>query len=109
MRFQQLKHNPNNIIRKKLVKSGKNWITVSTLAIAGGLFLVGSPSTTVKADTVNNAVTTPTPDTTDNPVAIDSQTNQKQDVTPVSGQVSEPAAQPDPNATPSNGAGSAQH
>jgi len=108
MRFQQLKHNPNNIIRKKLVKSGKNWITVSTLAIAGGLFLVGSPSTTVKADTVNNAVTTPTPDTTDNPVAIDSQTNQKQDVTPVSGQVSEPAAQPDPNATPSNGAGSAQ-
>ena len=52
MRFQQLKRDPNNIMRKKLVKSKKNWVVVSSLALAGGLFLLGSP-TEVKADVVN--------------------------------------------------------
>ena len=53
MRFQQLNRDPNNVLRKKLVKSKKDWIVVSSLALAGGLFFIGS-STIVKADTVNN-------------------------------------------------------
>jgi hypothetical protein len=58
MRFEQLKHDPNSVIRKKLVKSKKNWIVVATLSIAGGIFLMGTPSMTVKADTIPTQVTT---------------------------------------------------
>ncbi|WP_164509439.1 SLAP domain-containing protein [Companilactobacillus jidongensis] len=51
MRFEQLKRKPNAILRKKLYKSGKNWIVASTLAFAGGMILLGSTQvTTVKAD-----------------------------------------------------------
>jgi len=51
MRFQQLKHDPNSVMRKKLVKSKKNWVVVSSLSIAGGLLLLGAPTTvSVKAD-----------------------------------------------------------
>lgn len=58
MRFQQLKQNSNYVLKKKLIKSKKNWVVVSSLALAGGLFLAGSPSVTVKADDVNNNVPT---------------------------------------------------
>ncbi|WP_125567390.1 SLAP domain-containing protein [Companilactobacillus insicii] len=50
MRFQQLKRDPNAVMRKKLVKSKKNWIVVSSLSIAGGLLLLGGPNTVAKAD-----------------------------------------------------------
>ncbi|WP_164505966.1 SLAP domain-containing protein [Companilactobacillus insicii] len=57
MRFEQLKREPNAILRKKLYKSGKNWIVASTLAFAGGMLFLGSaPGATVKAD-VNLSVT----------------------------------------------------
>ncbi len=52
MRFEQLKHDPNSVMRKKLVKSKKNWIVVATLSLAGGIFLMGTPSLNVKADTI---------------------------------------------------------
>ncbi|KRK80123.1 KxYKxGKxW signal peptide domain-containing protein [Companilactobacillus nodensis] len=69
MRFQQLKRDPNAVMRKKLVKSKKNWIVVSSLSIAGGLFLMGGPSTVAKADAATESTktevvapsTTPTP------------------------------------------------
>ncbi len=60
MRFQQLKKDPNSIIRKKLIKSKKNWVVISSLSIAGGILLLSSPAT-VKADTT---ATTPTTNTT---------------------------------------------
>lgn len=53
MRFQQLKRDPNNIMRKRLVKSKKNWIIVSSLALTSGLFLFSSP-TAVKADVTDS-------------------------------------------------------
>ncbi|WP_338232167.1 KxYKxGKxW signal peptide domain-containing protein [Companilactobacillus muriivasis] len=52
MRFQQLKKQSNVILRKKLYKSGKNWIVATTLALAGGIIL-GMPSMVVKADDVD--------------------------------------------------------
>ncbi|WP_334352016.1 beta strand repeat-containing protein [Companilactobacillus sp. HBUAS56257] len=55
MRFQQLKRDPNSIVRKRLVKSKKNWVVLSSLSIAGGLFLLSAPSVTVKADTVSGS------------------------------------------------------
>ncbi|TGD22550.1 BspA family leucine-rich repeat surface protein [Companilactobacillus suantsaicola] len=55
MRFQQLKRDPNSIVRKRLVKSKKNWVVLSSLSIAGGLFLIGAPFTTVKADTISDS------------------------------------------------------
>ncbi|WP_125588073.1 BspA family leucine-rich repeat surface protein, partial [Companilactobacillus jidongensis] len=58
MRFQQLKRDPNAVMRKKLVKSKKNWIVVSSLSIAGGLFLLGGPSTVAKADVATASVKT---------------------------------------------------
>ncbi|MDR4932401.1 SLAP domain-containing protein [Companilactobacillus paralimentarius] len=58
MRFQQLKHDPNTIEKKRLVKSKKNWVVLSSLSIAGGLFLLSAPSVLVKADTTNNQVQT---------------------------------------------------
>ncbi len=49
MRFQQLNRDPNSIMRKKLVKSKKNWIVVSSLSFAGGLLLLGAPTEIVHA------------------------------------------------------------
>lgn len=49
MRFQQLNRDPNSIMRKKLVKSKKNWIVVSSLSFAGGLLLLGGPAEIVHA------------------------------------------------------------
>lgn len=55
MRFQQLMRTSNAILKKKMYKSGKNWIGKSTLSIAGGLALFGvSQVNVVKADNVNN-------------------------------------------------------
>ena len=68
MRFQQLKRDPNSVMRKKLVKSKKNWIVVSSLSLAGGLFLLGAPTTeTVKAaETTAPVSETATPTSTSN-------------------------------------------
>ncbi|WP_338217100.1 KxYKxGKxW signal peptide domain-containing protein [Companilactobacillus muriivasis] len=60
MRFQQLKSDSNMIMRKKLVKSKKNWIVISSLTFAGGIFLIGTPDM-VQAATVKTAVTNPMP------------------------------------------------
>lgn len=57
MRFKQLMKNSNAILRKKLYKSGKNWIVKSTLSLASGLALFGvSQSSVVKADVDSNQV-----------------------------------------------------
>ncbi|MFC6322201.1 SLAP domain-containing protein [Companilactobacillus baiquanensis] len=64
MRFQQLNHDPNTVMKKKLVKSNKNWVVVSSLSIAGGLFLFGAPSYVANAattDTVQQEVVTSDP------------------------------------------------
>ncbi|WP_338217120.1 BspA family leucine-rich repeat surface protein [Companilactobacillus muriivasis] len=54
MRFQQLKRYSNAILKKKMYKSGKNWIVKSTLSLASGLALFGvSQLTTVQADTID--------------------------------------------------------
>ncbi|WP_125764571.1 BspA family leucine-rich repeat surface protein, partial [Companilactobacillus hulinensis] len=50
MRFQQLNRDPNTVMRKKLVKSKKNWVVISSLSLAGGLFLLGAPTNIAKAD-----------------------------------------------------------
>ncbi|MGQ2375511.1 BspA family leucine-rich repeat surface protein [Companilactobacillus zhachilii] len=58
MRFQQLKRDSNAILRKKMYKSGKNWVVKSTLGFVSGLVLFGiSQTLTVDADTLND--TTP--------------------------------------------------
>ncbi|MFC6176273.1 BspA family leucine-rich repeat surface protein [Companilactobacillus huachuanensis] len=75
MRFQQLKRNPNNILKKKLVKSGKNWIVIASLSIIGGILFM-SP-TTVKADVAstqqpivqNDNINSQPTETTQTPVA----------------------------------------
>ncbi|WP_126322034.1 BspA family leucine-rich repeat surface protein, partial [Companilactobacillus musae] len=64
MRFRQLNSNPNSIMRKKLVKSKKSWIVVSSLSLAGGLFLLGGPTSVVKADTDTASVKTSVVSTT---------------------------------------------
>ncbi|WP_338233166.1 KxYKxGKxW signal peptide domain-containing protein [Companilactobacillus muriivasis] len=54
MRFQQLKRYSNVILKKKMYKSGRNWIVKSTLSLASGLALFGvSQLTTVQADTTD--------------------------------------------------------
>ncbi|WP_025024605.1 BspA family leucine-rich repeat surface protein [Companilactobacillus nodensis] len=58
MRFQQLKHNPNTIVRKKLYKSGKNWVVMSSLAFASGLVFLGASTTNVSADPVDDTTDT---------------------------------------------------
>ncbi|MFD1418277.1 BspA family leucine-rich repeat surface protein [Companilactobacillus keshanensis] len=59
MRFQQLKCNQNIILRKRLYKSGKNWMIKSSLSFAGGLILFGATQVlTVSADTVPSVQTT---------------------------------------------------
>ncbi|WP_125589280.1 BspA family leucine-rich repeat surface protein [Companilactobacillus jidongensis] len=56
MRFLQLKRSPNAVIRKKLYKSGKNWVVASTLSIVGGALLFGATNlTTVKASITDNS------------------------------------------------------
>lgn len=63
MRFNQLKSNPNSIVKKRLRKSGKQWIVISSLFFAGVLFIGGS--TTVHAETVDaNATSTLTTNST---------------------------------------------
>ncbi|GEO63937.1 BspA family leucine-rich repeat surface protein [Companilactobacillus nantensis] len=57
MRFNQLKKNPNAIIRKKLYKKGKCWVVASSLAFASGLMLLGASGMSVQADAVGNSVT----------------------------------------------------
>jgi len=53
MRFRQLQKKSNVILRKKMYKSGKNWVVKSSLAIISGLTLFGiSQTINVKADTV---------------------------------------------------------
>lgn len=53
MRFRQLQKKSNVVVRKKMYKSGKNWIVKSSLAIIGGVTLFGiSQTVNVKADTV---------------------------------------------------------
>ena len=39
MRFQQMKQDPNTIMRKKMYKKGKNWIVASTLALGASVAL----------------------------------------------------------------------
>lgn len=56
MRFQQLKSDPNNISRKKMVKTNKGWIVVTSLVIAGGIFLYSS-TLNVEAATTTTAPT----------------------------------------------------
>ncbi|WP_125711539.1 BspA family leucine-rich repeat surface protein [Companilactobacillus kedongensis] len=72
MRFQQLKHRSNSILRKKLYKSGKNWIVKSSLSFAGGLILFGATQViNVSADTVpvdqSQSVDTEVPQTASKP------------------------------------------
>lgn len=58
MRFEQLKHASNTIVRKKLYKSGKNWVVMSSLALVGGLALLGSSQINiVKADVASDSDT----------------------------------------------------
>lgn len=54
MRFNQLKKNPNAIIRKKLYKKGKCWVVASSLAFASGLMLLGASGMSVQADEVSD-------------------------------------------------------
>ncbi|MFC6175397.1 SLAP domain-containing protein [Companilactobacillus huachuanensis] len=58
MRFEQLKRKSNVILRKKLYKSGKNWIVATTLALTGGIILGASPLI-VKADNVGTGDNVP--------------------------------------------------
>ena len=60
MRFRQLNSDPNSVMRKKLVKSKKNWIVISSLSLAGGLFLFGAPTYTAQAATTDATATTQT-------------------------------------------------
>ncbi|WP_125711590.1 SLAP domain-containing protein [Companilactobacillus kedongensis] len=57
MRFQQLKRDSNSVMKKKLVKSKKNWVVVSSLSLAGGLFLLGTPTYVAKAATTDTIQT----------------------------------------------------
>lgn len=59
MRFEQLKKDPNNILRKKLHKSKKGWVVAIALSLSGSAFLFGNTDI-VKADDstqVNNIET----------------------------------------------------
>lgn len=59
MRFQQLKKSPNAILKKRLYKSGKNWIIKSSLSFASGLVLFGATQVVnVSADTSTSNTST---------------------------------------------------
>ncbi|MFD1418802.1 BspA family leucine-rich repeat surface protein [Companilactobacillus keshanensis] len=73
MRFNQLKSNPNSIVKKRLKKSGTQWVIVSSLFFAGAIFIGGT--TTVYADD------TPTVSTTSTETNDQSETNSGTTVT----------------------------
>ncbi|AYE39012.1 BspA family leucine-rich repeat surface protein [Companilactobacillus zhachilii] len=50
MRFQQLKRDPNSVVKKRLVKSKKSWVVVTGLSFAGGLLMLATPSYIAKAE-----------------------------------------------------------
>lgn len=75
MRFNQLKKNPNAIIRKKLYKKGKCWVVASSLAFASGLILLGAGGMSVQADPVNNNVTQSQTVSNDNGTTTDKNPN----------------------------------
>ncbi|CAJ1193245.1 hypothetical protein CPR19088_GLDEOEPO_00454 [Companilactobacillus paralimentarius] len=54
MRFNQLKRNPNTVIRKKLYKKGKSWVVASSLVLTSGLIFLGTSGISVQADVVNS-------------------------------------------------------
>lgn len=86
MRFQQLNRDPNSIMRKKLVKSKKNWIVVSSLSFAGGLLLLGGPTEIVHAADTTVAPTeqVATPTSSDSKTdAIKTDSTKSADVTKV--------------------------
>ncbi|MBL3531352.1 BspA family leucine-rich repeat surface protein [Companilactobacillus zhachilii] len=88
MRFQQLMRKSNAVLKKKMYKSGKNWIVKYTLSLAGGLALFGvSQSTVVKAEVLNGTTQIEVQDseqTTDTSVTDgSSQVAKDQSVTPV--------------------------
>lgn len=56
MRFEQLKRKSNVVLKKKLYKSGKNWVVAASLTIAGGI-MFSTFSTTVKADDIVDSTT----------------------------------------------------
>lgn len=60
MRFNQLKSDPNSVVKKRLKKSGTQWIVVSSLFFAGAILFGGT--TTVHADTDQTVQSTPTAD-----------------------------------------------
>lgn len=68
MRFQQLKCDPNNVTKKKLIKSKKNWVVLTSLSIAGGLLLFSTPELTVNAAS-NDVKSTTQPATNTTPVS----------------------------------------
>ncbi|WP_048699115.1 BspA family leucine-rich repeat surface protein [Companilactobacillus heilongjiangensis] len=57
MRFNQLKRDPNSIIRKKLYRKGKCWVISSSLAFASGLILLGTSGMLVQADATSDNTT----------------------------------------------------
>jgi hypothetical protein len=64
MRFQQLKRDPNSVVKKRLVKSKKSWVVVTGLSFAGGLLMLATPSYIAKAEVT--ATTTASTITTTN-------------------------------------------
>lgn len=55
MRFDQLKKDPNSVVKKKMYKKGKNWIVATMLSFAGGMVVLSSV-TPVLAETINTQV-----------------------------------------------------
>ncbi len=53
----QLKHDPNAVVKKKLVKAGKKWVVVSTLSFAGMLLGGAVTGLDVHADVVGTSDT----------------------------------------------------
>lgn len=58
MRFQQLKSDPNSVTKKRMIKSKKNWVVLTSLSFAGGFFLFSAPELTVNADSIVKTSTT---------------------------------------------------
>ncbi|WP_025023046.1 BspA family leucine-rich repeat surface protein [Companilactobacillus nodensis] len=58
MRFMQLKHDQNAVVKKKLIKSGKKWVVVSTLSFVGLLLGGAVTGLDVHADAVGTSDTT---------------------------------------------------
>lgn len=60
MRFNQLKSDPNSVVKKRLKKSGTQWVVVSSLFFAGAILFGGT--TTVHADTDQTIQSAPAAD-----------------------------------------------